>query len=288
MRKTASRRMLLIRLVASPTLAPTASDALHRRLAADGKLLACVSDADVNATLISVKTADDDLRATVTVMAETIGATQAVGRAFRFELQHPDAAKIVSDESLRAVAVEVHGALRASVHIARRTVPAGRWTSARPMGWGADGLTLGDNAPTLPFGGSESSGVAIEVGGPTVIAKAKLTGGVPSSHMKGIAAAVGGQESGLTEVGAYPIAILRDGSAVFVLELSDPKRSPLHRALTLLEIEAQRFGARLGTGSLLSDAPLDTFLDVLAHHMGLEVARSQVIESHLARSPVSQ
>jgi len=285
MRKAASRRMLFIRLVASPTLAPAASDALHRRLAL-GKLLACVSDPDVNATFVSVKAGDDDLRTTVATIAEEIGVTQAVGRAFRLELQHPDAKKI-SDELLRSVAVELQGALRASVYIARRGVAAGRWTTMRPMLWTADGLALGDSAPALPFGGSESSGVAIEVGTPTVIAKARLVGGLTSLQMKSIAAATGGPESGLTEVGAYPITVARDGAAIFILELSDIKRAPLHRALTLMDVEARRFGARLGLGSLLSNAPLDVFLDALAMHMGLEVAQRQVIETHLATEPAS-
>ena len=184
--------MLFIRLVASPTLAPAASDALRRRLA-DGELLACVSDPDVNATFVSVKTSDDDLKATVATIAETIGSTQAVGRAFRFELQHPDAKKI-SDELLRSVAVELQGAFRASVYLARRTVPAGRWATMRPMFWAADGLALGESAPALPFGGSESSGVSIEVGTPTVIAKARLVGGLTQSQMKSIAAATGGAD----------------------------------------------------------------------------------------------
>jgi len=277
--------MLFIRLVASPELAPAATDALRRRLV-DGELLACVSDPDVNATFVSVKTGDDDLKTTVATIAEAIGSTQAVGRAFRLELQNPDAKKI-SDESLRSVAVELQGAFRASIYLARRAVPAGRWTTMRPMLWAADGLVLGDSAPALPFGGSESSGVAIEVGTPTVIAKARLVGGLTQSQMKSIAAATGGPHSGLTEVGAYPITVTRDGAAVFVLELSDVKRAPLHRALTLLDIEAQRFGAHLGFGSLLSNAPLELFLDTLAMHMGLEVSRRQVIETHLPTGAAS-
>ena len=245
-----------------------------------------MSDQDVNATFVCAKTGDDDLRATVATIAKEIGAVQAVGRAFRFELQHPDAKKI-TDELVRSVAVELQGALRASIYIARRSVAAGRWATMRPMLWTADGLALGDSAPALPFGGTESSGVALEVGAPTVIAKAKVVGGLTASQMKSIAAATGGPDSGLTEVGAYPISVARDGAAVFILELSDVKRAPLHRALTLLDIEARRFGARLGLGSLLSNAPLDVFLDALAMHMGLDIAPRQVIETHLATEAAS-
>ena len=280
--------MLFIRLVASPTLSPNTCDALDRRLNGEAKLFGCVSDDDVRATFISLKVEDEELRATVALLAESIGAAQAVGRAFRLELQHFEAAQALSDETLRSVAVAVHGALRAPVHVARRTVPASRWATARPIGWGAEGLVLGDSAPALPFGGSESTGVALEAGGPTLIAKAELVGGLSASQMRPIAAACGSAESGLVEVGAYPIAVRRDGAAVFVLECSDVKRTPLHRALSVLEIEGRRFGARLGLGRLLSDAPLDVFLDALSMHMGIIVTRGQVIETHLTGAVASR
>ncbi len=262
-------------------LSPSTSDALHRCFATDGSLLGCVSDGDVGATFLSIRAEDDAAHATVKAAAEVIGAAGAVGRAFRIELQRPDASAI-TDETLRAAAVELQGVLRASVHVARRTVEVGRWSAVRPMGWGALGLVLGESAPALPFGGSESTGVAIEAGTPTIIAKATLTGGIGLAQMKSIAAAVGGPSSGLVELGAYPIVARRDGLAVFVLELGDQRRTPLHRALALLEIEGRRFGARLGPGALLSDAPLDAFLETLAAGMGLRVARGQIIESHLS------
>lgn len=274
--------MLFVRLIASPNLSPNAVDELRRRFIADGRLLACVSDEDVNATFVSLGVADGELRAAVAGLAETIGAPQAAGRAFRLELQHPDAAKAVSDDAVRAVAVALHGALRSSIHITRRSLPAARFSATRPMGWGPEGLALGDSAPALPFGGSESSGVSLEVGSPTVIVKARLVGGIDASRLKQIAQAVGGPESGFVEVGAYPIAARRDGSALFVLELGDVRRSPLHRVLRVLEIEARRFGGRLGLGALLTNAPLEVFLDALALHMGLHVAPGQMIETHLS------
>ena len=279
--------MLFVRLVASPVLPPVAVDALHRRFADRGMLLACATDADVNATVLSLATPHGDLRTTTKDAAETIGASNAVGRAFRIEIQHQDPEAVVGDDALRAVAVDVHGALRAPVYSARRTMPAGRFSVVRPMGWGPEGLALGDSAPMLPFGGSESSGVAIEVGGHTVIVKARIAGGLSVAQLESVAQAVGAADSGLAEVGAYPIGISRDGAATVVLELSDVKRVPLHRALAVIEIEARRYGARLALGTLLSDAPLDMLLDALAAHMGLRVGRAQVIETHLAQRPVA-
>ena len=279
--ESSSRRMLFVRLLASPLLTPGVADALRRRCTTDGSLLACVSDADAGVTVCSLRVADDGLRSAVAALTEPVGVTQSVGRAFRLEIQAPDAATAVSDEALRAVAVDVQGVLRSSVFVTRRALPAGPWSAVRAMGWGPDGLLLGDAAPSLPFGGSESSGVAIEVGGRTVIAKARLVGGITNAQMQTIARACGSSTSGFGEVAAYPIGISRDGIATLVLELSDCKRTPLHRALMLLDIEAQRYGARLGLGALLSDAPLEMFLDTLAAHMALPVNAAQVIETHV-------
>jgi hypothetical protein len=276
--------MFVVRLIASPRLAPNATDALHRRFASEGRLLCCTSDEDVNATVVALRASDEDLASVVSSLASTTGAPQSVGRAFRLELQYPQAAIALTEEKLRAVAVDIHGALRSSVYIARRTVPAGAWSAVRPMGWGPEGLSLSEHAPVLQFGGSESSGVAIEVGAPTLLAKATLVGVQDVARLAFIARAVGSEHSGLVEVGAYPIKIHRDGRSSIVLELSDIKRAPLHRALQVIDIEAQRVGARLGLGAVLSDAPLEVFLDSLAFRMGLSVARSQVIETHLPAS----
>ncbi len=273
--------MLFVRIVASPVLAQNVADAMHRHFASDGTLLACVSDSDINATVCSLTVGDDSLLAAVKTAAETIGVTQSVGRAFRIEIQHPDQGNI-SDDVVRSVAVELQGALRSSVYVARRSgMGAGQWSAMRAMGWGAQGLTLGDAAPALPFGGSESSGVAVEVGTPSVIAKARIAGVLTPLNMKAIAAACGSSSSGLVEAAVYPIGLGRDGFATFVIEVSDVKRSPLHRALALMDVEARHYGARLGVGALISDAPLELFLDTLAMHMGLPVNRNQVIETHL-------
>jgi hypothetical protein len=276
--------MLFVRLIASPMLAPNTAEALARSVGQAASSVACVSDADIDATLCSFGVREESMLAAVSGAAQSIGANQAVGRAFRLELQHPDAATAISDESLRAIAVELQGTLRSSVYLTRRTVSAGKWSTQRPMGWGADGLVLGDTAPALPFGGSQSSGVALEAGGPTVIAKARLAGGLSAPQITSIAQACGSPDSGLVELGVYPIGIGHEGVATFVLESSDARRTPLHRALTLLEIEGRRYGARLALGALLSDAPLTMFLDALATNMGLPVNPGQVIETHLPSS----
>jgi len=51
-----------------------------------------------------------------------------------------------------------------------------------------------------------------------------------------------GAESGFAEVGAYPGVSAADGASVVVLEFGDVARSPIHRTLRVLDIEARRFG----------------------------------------------
>lgn len=272
--------MLILRLIASPTLDAATVDAL-RHFGADS-LLACASDAEVNATFFSVHCDEGAMTATARRIAESVGPSQSSGRAFRLELQHDDPAEFFSDDVLRSVAVDVHGVLRCSIFIAKRSVPVSNWAQTRPMGWGAAGLALGGVAPALPFGGSESVGLAIEAGARTMIAKAKLAGVLDAVQLHSMAAAVGGPDSGFVDVGAYALGGRKDGSSILVLELGDCKRTPLHRVLDVLDIEAARFGVRLGLGSLLSDAPLEVFTGALQSHMGLLVAQNQIIETHLA------
>jgi len=270
--------MLIVRFIVSPSLLPGTVDVLRRLLAES--LLACVSDADVNATLVSLRTSEDHVTAATRGVAEVIGAAHTAGRAFRLELQHDDPA-FFTDDMLRAIAVDVHGVLRCSIYVAKRSVPVSGWAKTRPMGWGAAGLALGNASPALPFGGSDAVGLAIEAGGQTTIVKVKLTGSLDASALQAIASAVGGTENGFSEVAAYPLGNRKDASAILVLELGDLRRSPLHRALAVIEIEAKRFGASLGLGALLSNAPLALFTDALKMHMGLVVDRGQVIETHL-------
>jgi len=148
------------------------------------------------------------------------------------------------------------------------------------MPWGRKGLSVGQSGPTLPFGGSECRGVAIEVGAPTLILKARLDA-VPDEALVRMCAAVGGADSGFGDVGAYAAASEADGASVVVLEYGDLKRAPLHRALEVLDVEARRYGGRLGAASFLSHVPLDALLGVLAAHTGLNAQRGQVLETHL-------
>jgi hypothetical protein len=273
---------VIVRLVVSPPLSPHALDGVSGAIPPNGRLLAARSDGDVNASVVSAAAEHDAVAPLIARIVEVCKGNVAAGRAFRLDLQteSPDS---FTDEALRPIAVNMHGSLMAPVYIARRREPAAAWGFTRPMPWGRKGLSVGQVAPSLPYGGAECLGVAMEVGKPSVIVKARLEG-VPEHGLLAACAAVGGAESGFAEVGAYAAVSAADGASVVVLEFGNLKRSPLHRALAVLDLEAARYGGRLGQTALLSHVPLDSLLDVLRSATGLDAAMGQVLETHLSAS----
>lgn len=278
--------MLVIRLVTSPPLPAGTFDDVRRRLVAAGTLLGCLNDLDLNVSVVSFRADDSDATSMLSAICEKIGAPGSVGRAFRIDVQTGSGVTL-SDEAVRSMAVAVHGTLRAPVYIARRTLPAAAWKSARAMGWSRDGLGPPNNAPVLPYSGSESRGIAIEIGPPLFLFKVQLAG-VTEAQAEKILSAVGGPESGFAEVGTYLVAAQRNDRNFCVLELSDLKRTPPARVLRVLGIEARRYGGELGAGAVLSHLPLQSLLDTLAAHTGLQATSAQVIETHLGASGPGQ
>jgi hypothetical protein len=271
---------LFVRALINPALAPHTLAECARALASCGTVVHNQNDADLNCSAITCVPETDRLAAAMQSFAATAGGAHAAGRAYRIELMAEDANSLPDDETLRTLAVAAHGAFEAPVYVAHRQVPAAAWAFARPMPWGRKGLSVGQSGPSLPFGGAQCRGVAIEMGAPTVILKARLDA-VPDHALVRMCAAVGGADSGFADVGAYAAASEADGASIVVLEYGDLKRAPLHRALALLDVEARRYGGRLGAAALLSHVPLDALLSVLAAHTGLDARRAQVLETHL-------
>ena len=269
----------IIRFIASPPLAPHALEDLSGAFAAGGRLLATVNDSDVGASALSIEIAHTDVEALLTGLGERYGSNLSAGRAFRLDVMSSEPDKL-GDEALRSIAVALHGSFSAPVYVARVSTPAAPWAFLRPMPWGRKGLAVGQAAPTLPFGGSECLGVAIEVGRPTLIVKARMES-LPEHGLMRACVAVGGAESGFADVGAYPAVSAADGASVVVLEFGDPLRAPVHRALHVLDIEARRFGGRLGQTAVLSHLPLEALLGVLRAETGLGATTAQVLETHL-------
>jgi hypothetical protein len=269
----------IVRLVASPPLPPHTLDDAAAALASVASVLAASNDHDVNASALSVAVDAGRIDAACDAIAARVGMGLAAGRAFRFDIMLADPGAL-ADEPIRSLAVRLHGAFGSPVYLARRDKPAAAWAFDRPMPWGRKGLAVGQAAPMLPFGGSDCLGVAIELTRPTLVLKARLDD-VPEHGLVQACAAVGGADSGFAEVGAYPAVSAADGASVVVLEFGDVARSPMRRTLDVLDIEARRFGGRLGSTALLSHVPLDALLDTLAAQTGLAAAPAHVLETHL-------
>jgi len=269
----------IVRLVASPPLPPHVLDDIAASIEAGASLLAARNDHDVNASSLSLRTESDAFIGVLEQLSDKIGKGLAAGRAFRFDIMLEDPSAF-PDEPMRSLAVHMHGAFAAPVYVARRDKPAAAWAFDRPMPWGRKGLAVGQAAPMLPYGGSECLGVALELTRPTLILKARLED-VPEHGLVTACAAVGGAESGFSEVGAYAAVSAADGASVVVLEFGDVIKSPVTRTLSVLDIEARRYGGRLGMTALLSHVPLESLLETLALETGLSATPAQVLETHL-------
>ena len=269
---------LLVRIVASPPLPPHLLDEVLVTARRTGRVLAASADPDLHASCLTFGCERIDV-ADVAPVVEAFAGTRNAGRAYRVELLS-DTPDDVTDEALRSLAVSLHGAFSAPVYTARRQSQAAAWALVRPMPWGRKGLAVGQASPALPFGGSECLGVALEVGTPTVLLKARLDA-VPEHGLVAIAAAIGGADSGFADVGAYPAVSAADGASTLALEFGDVKRTPIHRALSVVDLEAGRYGGRLGQVRVLSHVPLRSLLDALAARTGLAAGAAQVLETHL-------
>ncbi|MDQ6780274.1 MAG: hypothetical protein M3Z37_03845 [Candidatus Eremiobacteraeota bacterium] len=271
---------VLVRLLSSPPLSMTLIDDVKRRFAGSGELLHTAQDGDLDLSVLTLQADLQNLNPMLAQVFQKIGVGQAVGRAFRLDLQ-TESSTTLSEESLRGIAVDAHGALHAPVYLAHRSVPVGAWQQLRPMGWSRNGLAHPKDAPMLPYSPSESVGLAIETGSPTILFTCHLNG-MGERHAQCVLDAVSAPDAGFQDVAVSLVVAERTGGCFAVLEFGDPKRSPPARVLKLMEIEARRYGGALGAGMALSHVPLETVLATLASAIGLHAVAGQVIETHLS------
>lgn len=252
---------LYMRLVAIPVAGPSTPALASLKEAGDrvGSVGVLRFDADLRAMIVSVRLHDAPREA----FAAIASALRGVGdeTMLRFELLAEDDA-----DASPGIEQELAGALSAlgEALVVRRTMAASAWARARPI--------------KVFFPGNEPR-IAIEIGRPTVLLKVRLPG-VPAHGLVRLTAAVAGAESGFSDVGATHV-VAQDGTMCLLLEFSDLARAPLHRVLDVLDIEARRYGGRLGETELLSHVPLKALLGTLAGRLNLSVAERQVIETHL-------
>lgn len=126
-----------------------------------------------------------------------------------------------------------------------------------------------------------SAPVTVALRSPSIKYKVRLEG-MPWEGAQLACRAVAGASSGFPDVGALAAASAVDFCSLAVLDVAASARASLHRALDVLAVECERYGARLGKAALLSHIPLAELLAVMQSKAGLVVAPGQVIETHLA------
>ena len=209
------------------------------------------------------------------------GALADVRQAVSIVFDVQDAEPSTVDEP---VAGALAKRLGARACIAPRDVPASQWVSRRALSLGVDGFAVRRPDAFVPADVKTDRWALVEFGTPTQLLKVQLRG-VPPDALARLCDAVGNERGGLLHVGAYPGVSASSGEPFLLLECSDPSKSPLHRALTLLDIEAARYGGAVGRAVALSFFPLDGLLQILAARMPLDASGKQVIETHIGRAP---
>jgi len=99
---------------------------------------------------------------------------------------------------------------------------------------------------------------------------------------KTIAAAVRHSSGGLRFVKAMGLEVADEGVVQVSMNLVDYRRTPIHRALELVRIEAARYGVAVTECEIVGMVPLEALCDVAGYYLqirGFEAAK--VIEYHL-------
>ena len=257
-----------LRVLCVPALPGDVSDRLRASWEPLGETLA-FADAALDCTSFELELASVGVSQAVAAAGEALRAAFA-HRLFRFE-----AAGVTEEDEANAAAALATGLGMAPL-TARRRVPASQWVSARPMEFGVDGFAV--KAPPNP-----GRCASLEFGDLLITMRVALPS-VPPEALARLRDAVGSKRGGLLHVGAAPAIDVRNGSPLLVLSCSDPVKSPLHRALELIDIEARRYGGAVGATMLLSSVPLSALLGTLAARIGLDAKPSQVIETNLAKA----
>jgi len=97
-----------------------------------------------------------------------------------------------------------------------------------------------------------------------------------------IARAVRHQSGGLRYVKAMGIAVDRPGQVQVSMNLTDYRRTPIHRVLALIRHEAARYGVPVLESEIVGLVPAEALVDVAAHDLQLlHFSPQQVLENRL-------
>jgi hypothetical protein len=266
-----------LRVLASPVPATATVDEVCDALGRHGTTLQPVLDPDIDCAVWNATCRD---AGAALVASANVLVSSPLGGVFLFDVQGvADAGVSLENE---------HGAALAKMFdapcaISRRTMPASAWTPIAPIALGLSGFEVRIAPPPdhdTPAWGSVFRGWSLTFSAPTVLLKVGLNG-VPGSALARICHAVGDAHGGLLHIGAYPGISVRTGEPIMLLECSDVIKSPLHRALDLIDIECARYGGTVGSAVALSYIPLEALTGTLAARMGLDAQSAQIIETRL-------
>jgi hypothetical protein len=265
-----------LRALISPAPAVEICDRVNAALTGHRRLLPARVDIDLDCAVWNVEVLGD-LKAAIAAVARALGPAHQ-SCSIMFDAQ--STAPVLPDESFGR---EIEGLLGAAVGIVLRDQPASQWVSRRALTLGPDGFAVRHPHAFGSQSAATDRGVLVEFGTPTQVLKVELNG-VPADALSHLCHAAGDEHGGLLHIGAYPGISRCSGQPLVVLECSDGAKSPLHRALSILDIEAARYGGAVGRTVALSFLPLDGLLRTLAARMPLDASANQVIETHLDRA----
>ncbi|MHB8352465.1 MAG: glutamate formimidoyltransferase [Thermoplasmata archaeon] len=98
-----------------------------------------------------------------------------------------------------------------------------------------------------------------------------------------VAHAIRARDGGLTEVKALGLEISGRGRAQVSMNLTDYRRTPIHRVLDLVRSEARRYGAEVEETEIVGLVPEDALLDAAERSLQLNrFDRSNILERKLA------
>jgi glutamate formiminotransferase/formiminotetrahydrofolate cyclodeaminase len=103
---------------------------------------------------------------------------------------------------------------------------------------------------------------------------------------KAIARAIRARDGGLAEVKALGFEITERHQAQVSINMTDYRRTPLHRVFEMVRSEADRFGVSLGESEVVGLVPEDALLDAAEHYLRLNhFDRQTILERKLQGVP---
>jgi glutamate formiminotransferase len=150
----------------------------------------------------------------------------------------------------------------------------------------AEKLKTADWAPDFGPRAPHASGGAAAVGARTPLIAYNINLGTSDVEIaKKIAKAIRHSNGGYRYVKAMGVMLEDRGVAQVSINMTDYKRTPLHRVFETVRSEAARYGVSVVGSEIIGLVPSEALLDCADHYLRLEgFDRSQVLENRLRES----